>query len=191
MADAAGSSGAGATTVRLYHGSNVTIEQPDVSFNTGFADLGKGFYLTDDHGAAQRRAASRARRTGEGTATVSVFDLDEACVPWVMWGAESPALPSGAPEGPFGLYFESSPAGVVAWANYIKACRRGATEVPGLGAPAIVRAWIATEEVEMVYSGMVPAEALAEFMDPAELIVQYCLLDQDVIARALTFVRTE
>ncbi len=49
------------TQLRLYHGSNVSIERPEVTLNTGFADLGHGFYLTDDRAAAERRAVSRAQ----------------------------------------------------------------------------------------------------------------------------------
>ena len=79
----------------LYHGSNAAIERPDVSRNTGFADLGQSFYLTDDHDVARRRAASRARRAG-GEPVVSAFELDESCVPWAMWGVGQPTLPDSA-----------------------------------------------------------------------------------------------
>ena len=174
----------------LYHGSNTAIERPDASRNTGFADLGQGFYLTDDHDIARRRATSRARRAG-GEPVVSAFELDESCVPWAVWGTDLPTLPDSADGTPFGLRFEPSSAGIVAWANYIKACRAGRTEVPGLGIPSIVRAWIATEEVEMVCSGFVSAEDLAEFVDPAQLVVQYCLLDQRLIDGSLRFVEAE
>ena len=71
-------------------------------------------------------------------------------------------------EGPFGLCFDTSAAGIAAWAEYVKACRSGKTVVPGLGEPAVVRAWIATEELEMVCAGLVPADALAVFVDPSE-----------------------
>lgn len=63
--------------------------------------------------------------------------------------------------------------------------------MPGLGISSIVRAWIATEEVEMVCSGFVSAEDLAEFVDPAQLVVQYCLLDQRLIDGSLRFVEAE
>lgn len=173
--------------VRLYHGSNAAIEKPLVSFNTGFADLGKGFYLTDSLDAAKGWALTRARRTGEGTATVSIFELDKGSVPWVEVGADGLAVPDGGVGSVFGLCFAESPEGVVAWANYIKACRQGRTEVGELGSPAIVRAWIATEEVEMACSGFVDAEDLGEFVNPQDLTVQYCLLSQELIDRALIY----
>ncbi|MGI6220479.1 MAG: DUF3990 domain-containing protein [Coriobacteriales bacterium] len=50
--------------VALYHGSDVAIEAPDVSRNTGNADFGRGFYLTVDRDAAVWRARTRARALG-------------------------------------------------------------------------------------------------------------------------------
>ncbi|MDO5119692.1 MAG: DUF3990 domain-containing protein [Coriobacteriales bacterium] len=176
--------------IRLYHGSNAAIERPDVSHNTGFADLGCGFYLTNDYEVACRRAASRARRMG-GEPMVSVFDFNEGCIPWVAWGETVLAASEVLKGKPFGLRFEANPAGIVAWAKYIKSCRKGMTEIPEWGGPAVVRAWIATEEVEMVCSGFVPAEDLAEFINPDDLVVQYCLLEQQFIDEALTFVEAE
>ncbi|MBR3317814.1 MAG: DUF3990 domain-containing protein [Atopobiaceae bacterium] len=214
--------------MRLYHGSDVAVTRPVVERNQGFADLGRGFYLTDDEDVARQRAVSRARRTG-GTATVSVFEFDEHGLPWLTWGSEvvasSPmrvgeqllgygseaiAASSTAYDGAFGLRFEASVAGIAAWASYIRFCRMGRTEVPGFdgpvakrgvragftdetevadfGCPAVVRAWIATEEVEMICSMPALAKELAELIDPAGLVVQYCFADQAIIDQRLRFV---
>ena len=54
-----------------------------------------------------------------------------------------------------------------------------------------MRAWIANDDVEMICSGFAPAEALAEFIDPADLIVQYCFRDQATLERLLTFTSAE
>ena len=177
--------------MRLYHGSDMAIEHPDVTRNTGFADLGQGFYLTDDHTAAQGRARTRARRTGAPQGVVSVFELDEAQLPWAVWGADAPELPAGTHDGPFGLRFDATAQGIAAWASYIVACRKGNVAVPGLGEPVVVRAWIATEEVEMLYAGFATADDLAELLDPTALVVQYCLRDQAVLDCVLSFVEAE
>lgn len=174
--------------LRLYHGSDMAIEHPDVSLNTGFADLGRGFYLTDDHDAACRRALTRARRTGTAAGVVSAFELDEAGVPWISIGSGE-ALTSV--ESPFGLRFDADAAGLAAWISYIKTCRSGKTGVAGLGEPAVVRAWIATEEVEMVCSGLTAAEDLVPYLDVSELLVQYCLRDQAFVDEHLSFVEAE
>lgn len=63
--------------MQLYHGSDTSIQRPDVSFNTGFADMGTGFYLTDDFNVAASRARSRARKTGAACGIVSVHTPEE------------------------------------------------------------------------------------------------------------------
>lgn len=176
--------------MRLYHGSDVMVDKPVIALNTGFSDLGRGFYVTDDMEVARRRAQTRARRCGAEPGVVSVFELDESCVSWAIWGTCQPSLPGSVGDGPFGLRFEESREGVVAWARYIATCRRGKTEVAGLGQPSIVRAWIATEEIEMVCAGFAPAEDIADFIDPASLTVQYCFANQNVIDRHLVFVES-
>ena len=165
------------------------MQHPDVTFNTGFSDLGRGFYLTDDFDAACGRARSRARRVSADSGVVSVYEFDESAVGWITIGGLENGSEgcSGEPGALFGLRFEPTRAGLVAWANYIKSCRRGHTAVEGRGEPAIVRAWIATEEVEMACSGFAPAEALAEFIEPADLVVQYCFRSQAAIDAHLSF----
>ena len=177
--------------MRLYHGSDVAVRSPQIAFNKGFADLGYGFYLTDDSDVARARACSRARRTGQPAGVVSVFEFDQDAVPWVTWGEQEPSFPSGAPTGAFGLRFEANPAAVAAWAAYIMACRKGQTQVPGLGNPVVVRAWIATEEVAMVCSGYADPQDLKDYVNPADLVVQYCLLDQDLIDQHLVFMEEQ
>lgn len=171
--------------MKLYHGSDITIDKPEIAFNKGFSDLGQGFYLTDDYNAACGRALSRARRNAASQGVVSAYSFDEESIDWIELGSGADAAASI--NSAFGLRFADTLDGVVAWANYIKACRRGRTQVDGIGDPAIVRAWIATEEVEMVCSGFAPAEALAEFIDPAELVVQYCFRCQRVLNQRLVF----
>lgn len=188
--------------IRLYHGSDVAIEHPDVTRNTGFADLGQGFYLTDDHDAARRRAVSRARKTGTGAGVVSVFEFDEDSLPWVTMGDQLVARNQVAVEAcgamatcdgasPFALRFADDVAGIRSWIEYIMACRADRTEVDALGSPAVVRAWIATEEVELVNSGLLSADEVVGYIDPSELIVQYCLTDQRVVDASLHFVAAE
>ncbi len=169
----------------LYHGSDVVIERPDVTLNRGFSDLGQGFYLTDSLDAAQGRAASRARRTGIGRGVVSAFEFDETCIPWV----ELP-LRDGeavAPEGPFAVRFAADEAGFAAWIAYVVSCRRGNQAIEGLGEPVIVRAWIANDLVEMVYTGGLTASEAASYVESDALTAQYCLRDQAVLDELLHF----
>ena len=173
--------------VRLYHGSSEEIRKPDLAHNTGFADLGKGFYLTDDYGAAQGRARARARREGSAPGVVSSFDFDTGSVRWVYVG-DGTDLPAGQSLSRFGLWFLPTEEGLAAWVRYIARCRSGNTTVGSLSSPAVVRAWIATEEVEMACAGYVSAEDVAAAIEPKDLVVQYCLLSQSLMDEALELV---
>jgi hypothetical protein len=53
-----------------------------------------------------------------------------------------------------------------------------------------VRAWIATEEIEMVCAGFISSDELAEALEPSELITQYCFADQDLMDCRLAFVES-
>ena len=63
--------------------------------------------------------------------------------------------------------------------------------MPGLGAPAIVRAWIANMEIEMVCTDFISLEEFVQTVDPAALVVQYCFTNQDVLDTGLTFAEAE
>ena len=62
--------------MKLYHGSNVEVRQPDLSYSRDSLDFGKGFYLTSDFGQAVKWAHHVARFRGAGKPAVSVFTID-------------------------------------------------------------------------------------------------------------------
>lgn len=65
--------------MRLYHGSNVAIENIDLAKCRPYKDFGKGFYLTDIRHQAERMAARTAKMfRGVPTLTRFEFDLDHA-----------------------------------------------------------------------------------------------------------------
>ena len=64
--------------MRLYHGSNVEIKQPDLSRSKPFKDFGKGFYLSPVYDQAWARAKQITDMFQIGVPFVSVFDWDEA-----------------------------------------------------------------------------------------------------------------
>jgi len=61
----------------LYHGSNIKIQQIDLSKCLPYKDFGQGFYLTDIKEQAQRMATRIARIRG-GDPVVNAFYFDEA-----------------------------------------------------------------------------------------------------------------
>jgi len=69
--------------MRLYHGSNVAVEQPELIHQSRGLDFGAGFYLTSSETQAQRFSkvvCNRRRGAAAGVPTVSIyeFDFDEA-----------------------------------------------------------------------------------------------------------------
>ena len=63
--------------IRLYHGSNVAIEQIDLSRSKRGKDFGQGFYLNANPGQAMEMAVRTTRFLNEGVATLSCFEFDE------------------------------------------------------------------------------------------------------------------
>ena len=62
---------------RLYHGSNVAVEQIDLSRSKRGKDFGKGFYLNANRDQAMEMAVRTTRFLNEGTPTLSCFEFDE------------------------------------------------------------------------------------------------------------------
>ena len=63
--------------IRLYHGSNVAIEQIDLSRSKRGKDFGQGFYLNANPDQAMEMAARTTRFLNEGIPTLSRFEFDE------------------------------------------------------------------------------------------------------------------
>ena len=61
----------------LYHGSNVTVEKPNIIQSERTLDFGTGFYLTTDFEQAKRWAILTTSRKKEGIPTVNVFEIED------------------------------------------------------------------------------------------------------------------
>lgn len=64
--------------IKLYHGSNVKIDVPDLAHSKPFKDFGKGFYLSSDKQQAWDMAFQKVNQTKEGKAEVTEFLFDVA-----------------------------------------------------------------------------------------------------------------
>lgn len=64
--------------IRLYHGSNMKVEVPDLFHSRPFKDFGSGFYLSADKQQAWDMAYQKVSQTREGKAEVSEFLFDES-----------------------------------------------------------------------------------------------------------------
>ena len=63
--------------MKLYHGSNVTVEQPRLLQSDRRLDFGPGFYCTSSYSQAARWATLTAKRRETGRPLVSVYEVDE------------------------------------------------------------------------------------------------------------------
>ena len=61
----------------LYHGSNVKINEINLSLCKPNNDFGKGFYLTSVRSQAEDMAVRRVRMLGTGEPQVTTFDFEE------------------------------------------------------------------------------------------------------------------
>lgn len=63
--------------IRLYHGSNMKIDVPDLAHSKPFKDFGRGFYLSADKQQAWEMAFQKVSQTLEGKAEVTEFLFDD------------------------------------------------------------------------------------------------------------------
>ena len=64
-------------TVILYHGSNVSVQDPKIIVSDRKLDFGPGFYLTSSYEQASRWSVLTVMRRKRGCKTISVFEFDE------------------------------------------------------------------------------------------------------------------
>ena len=65
--------------MRLYHGSDILIENIDLDKSKPFKDFGKGFYLSTEYHQALEMAKQRIRqKRGVGSPVVTIFEFDES-----------------------------------------------------------------------------------------------------------------
>ena len=62
--------------ITLYHGSNCDVTKPIPMKGRRGPDFGQGFYPTPDMDSARSMASLVARRQGDGTKTINVFEFD-------------------------------------------------------------------------------------------------------------------
>lgn len=61
----------------IYHGSNVTVEEPKILTPNRYLDFGAGFYTTTNYDQALNFAGKVTMRKKGGRSTVNIYELDE------------------------------------------------------------------------------------------------------------------
>ncbi len=62
--------------MKLYHSSNISVENPDTTHSRDFLDFGKGFYLTSIHEQAVKYAQRFLRRSQTAWLNMYEFNYD-------------------------------------------------------------------------------------------------------------------
>ena len=62
----------------IYHGSNVTVEEPKILTPNRYLDFGAGFYTTTNYDQALNFAGKVTMRKKCGRSTVNIYELDES-----------------------------------------------------------------------------------------------------------------
>lgn len=63
--------------MKLYHGSNMTVDVIDLTKGSKGKDFGRGFYLSEDLQQAIQMADITTERRGFGEPSISAFEFDE------------------------------------------------------------------------------------------------------------------
>lgn len=153
--------------MRLYHGSSLSIPQPDVQYSRAHLDFGPGFYVTSFQEQAERWAQRKALRTG-GSATVSIYEFH-------------------APADLTTLSLQEDRA----WLDFVCACRRG----EGLSEPyGLVVGPVADDRVydaiDLYYRGLWDVETTLRAIRFYRLNDQYCFVTQRALESSLSFVES-
>ena len=153
--------------MRLYHGSDTTIQEPDATHSRKNLDFGPGFYATSYPKQAERWALRRSLRS-HGRALVNVYEFDETTALSVLRFDENNAE----------------------WVQFVCECRRGGR--PSLGTDLVIGG-VADDKVyaaiDMYMRGLWDMGQTLQALTFYERNDQYCFLTQQAI-EALRYVET-
>lgn len=99
--------------IKLYHGSNVVIDEIDLSLSRRGKDFGRGFYLNPNEKQAMGMAVRTAQRLLEGEPVLNTYLFDDA-----LLKNDSPLS--------FRVFDDYS----VEWAEFVLANRRNLSDTP-------------------------------------------------------------
>ena len=160
--------------ITLYHGSNVEVSMPLAKIGRKNLDFGRGFYLTSMRKQATDWANIIAMRKGR----------DEKGVVNVYHFNKTKAIEDG-------MVFKIFESYNTEWLEYVVDCRRGKNVYAKFD---VVEGGVANDNVidtvEDYEKGIITAEQALGQLQYKKVNHQLCILNQEVINRYLTFVRS-
>ncbi|MCH5307891.1 MAG: DUF3990 domain-containing protein [Prevotella sp.] len=153
--------------MRLYHSSNVVVEQPDINHSRKYLDFGRGFYLTSLYEQAVRYA-QRFKRRGQ-SAWLNTYDLSEDIECWNVKR--------------FDTYDKS-------WLDFVAQCRDG----NDVGDYDMVIGGIANDRViitlDRYFSGEISQEEALGLLRFEQPNIQYCIRSERMLQECLTYIES-
>lgn len=150
----------------VYHGSNMKIPSPDVSFSKNYLDFGRGFHVTSYQNQAERWAQRKASRYG-GQPTVNIYTLSDKL--------------SGLKVLKFDNENEK-------WLDFVCACRKG--ENLNQNYDLIIGA-VADDDVfktaDMYFRGLWDKKRTIEELRYFKMNDQICIVNQQIVPEVLKF----
>lgn len=151
--------------MKLYHGSSVVVQTPDVDHSREKIDFGRGFYVTPVYEQAVKWA-ERFKDAGD-PAFLSVYDFDEAA----LAGLRTLDFADHSGE----------------WLDFIVSCRMG----NDTGAFDVVRGGVANDKVfdtcELYFRGLISKETAIDRLKFVTPNLQLCFKNNRVIRNTLFY----
>lgn len=158
----------------LFHGSDKIVEKPVANYGRNKVDFGQGFYLTSLHEQAVKWAKIIAFKKGLGGAYVCEYSFDESCL------------------ASLGSRYKKFLAYDMEWLDYVIDCRNGGNLQNQYD---VVEGGVANDNVidtvENYENGIITAKQALGQLQYKKVNHQICIRSQDVLKRALQFVRWE
>ena len=155
--------------MKLYHGSYLTVEKPDISYSRTELDFGRGFYVTP----IKEQAFSWARRfkRSHGQSVVTTYEFDEADL-------ERASI----------LNFTNYS---MDWLDFIISCRQGGSNENY----DIVIGGVANDKVfdtiQLYLDHLIDKEESLKRLKFEKPNLQYCFCNQEIIDKTLRFLSSE
>ena len=156
--------------MRIYHGSYMGVQKPDVVFSRDNVDFGKGFYTTPMKEQAIKW--SRRFKSRRGSSVVSIYELDED------------KLRENFSVKEFSEYSDE-------WLDYIVACRSGACPEKYDAVIGGVANDKVFDTIELFFDGLIEKSVAIERLRYEKPNLQICFCSQEAINACITFVGSE
>ena len=153
--------------MRIYHASNVVVDNPDTVHSRDYLDFGRGFYLTTIREQAEKYGLRFLRRGT--TAWLNIYELSED---WNKWNV---------------LHFNTYNK---AWLDYIAKCRAGEP----VDFFDLVIGGIANDRVIMTldryFSGELNEDEALGMLKFEKPNIQYCIRSEQMLKECLTYIES-